>query len=1174
VLPYHRVQRFMDRRSFLRNASILAAGWEVRRGLYDTARPTRLTAAEESQQQENPNWPNWPNWIDPQFQTTVKASSYYADPPWGYVPSNIFGNNLFMGWEADNQTDGAWLEVDFHDEHSVGEIWILTQPLAHHILGQDVYMMTYSRTKLYAPPRRIQCTLSSGLTLTASLRQAGYFQILTFSQAQKTASLRARVEDVWSRPGTKETGIAKLRAFPRPHPRSFEIDAYSMYDIHDGKPVQTATLHLINPGEEVTGARLTISHNGTALMQVPLAPIAGRAVTRQEVWIPTPFQPEVMDFAIEEGGAAFGSRRSLRIPPYHSYFDRGVFALNCTCHNDLGWLNTQEKTADYRSAEIILPAMKLLDEYPEFRYSMETTAYLMEFLDRHPERRQEMVSFMEEERFMWGASYVENQEVHVGPEKLVRQFYFGKRWLEKTFPGVHTRFYVKTDPPSMTLQMPQILARAGVTYHIQGRMPYGFYRWEAPDGSFVLTYAYHYVDPMRLLDPKGDHGWLSYATEREYYYAPHHLPPMFIYDYTSDYLPPQPALPPYTRQQNAAMKRFAGNWNQQHPAEPIHPPKMVFVTPEGFLDQFTQHPLDITTLKGDWPFSWAYYDEPSNREGLLAGREAHNRLLIAERIFAGLSLEEGFPDYPRQTFTEAWRANCWPDHGWGGNRGIVTDSVYVASYEKSKKLADELLSTAGQRLVKSVKPAAETQAPLVVFNPLTWERTGVVQCQFLKPSGWGGIAIRDERGKEIPVEISGGESEGSPVQVVFIAETVPSLGYRAYSLEPASSPSPAKSLSGWIAENQFFKMVFGDGGIKSLYDKRLRWETLRTEKFDGAEVLQFTAPGSAWEDPEIVTMKNFDKTSNHPFPFKSFVEGPVRTTAVREASFRHFSLRERFHLYHKLDQVEIELEVLDWDGQKERELRVVCPVNLDGARMTYEVPFGKVEIGKDELNFSLLPPDPDTAFRPDIYGGDHPLAYREAINWIDASSPDYLMRGLLSASDTTVHLFRDESPHPLSYPLLQHVLLSTRKSLAWNPEYWFTQKGSHHYRISLLPHKGDWRLRYREALDFNYPLVAFSGSHSESGQPAARSQSFLRLHPANLALTALKRSEDDDRLVIRFYEAEGFETPAQIRFAKPISRAWRASLIEYDEEPLRPAADGSLQFSVKPWEIVTVKLAF
>ena len=92
---------------------------------------------------------------------------------------------------------------------------------------------------------------------------------------------------------------------------------------------------------------------------------------------------------------------------------------------------------------------------------MECTAYLMEFLSRHPELRDEMVANMRDRRFTWGASYVECQEVHVGPEKLVRQFYFGRLWLKNTFPGIDTYFYVKTDPPSMTLQMPQILAKPG-----------------------------------------------------------------------------------------------------------------------------------------------------------------------------------------------------------------------------------------------------------------------------------------------------------------------------------------------------------------------------------------------------------------------------------------------------------------------------------------------------------------------------------------------------------------------------------------------------------------------------------------------------------------------------------------------------------------------------------------
>lgn len=116
------------------------------------------------------------------------------------------------------------------------------------------------------------------------------------------------------------------------------------------------------------------------------------------------------------------------------------------------------------------------------------------------------------------------------------------------------------------------------------------------------------------------------------------------------------------------------------------------------------------------------------------------------------------------------------------------------------------------------------------------------------------------------------------------------------------------------------------GGIKSLYDKRQEWEALRTDKFDGGEVLQFSAPGNAWEDPERVTMEAFDRTSRHDFPFKALVRSPVRTSAVRESQFEHFRLRESFHLCHELYRLDIDLEILNWDGTPERELRVALPI--------------------------------------------------------------------------------------------------------------------------------------------------------------------------------------------------------------------------------------------------------
>ena len=126
-----------------------------------------------------------------------------------------------------------------------------------------------------------------------------------------------------------------------------------------------------------------------------------------------------------------------------------------------------------------------------------------------------------------------------------------------------------------------------------------------------------------------------------------------------------------------------------------------------------------------------------------------------------------------------------------------------------------------------------------------------------------------------------------------------------------------------------------------------------------------------------------------------------------------------------------------------------------------------------------------------------------------------------------------------------------------------------------MPHQGGWRQRYRDAIAFNYPLVAFVGEQlqAQTGEVMPVEQSFLRLEPSNLILTAMKKSEDGNQVVLRFYEAEGNRTDARIQLPRAIRSAWRTSLIEENQGSLTANDDGSLSLKIQPWEIATLKLA-
>ena len=129
--------------------------------------------------------------------------------------------------------------------------------------------------------------------------------------------------------------------------------------------------------------------------------------------------------------------------------------------------------------------------------------------------------------------------------------------------------------------------------------------------------------------------------------------------------------------------------------------------------------------------------------------------------------------------------------------------------------------------------------------------------------------------------------------------------------------------------------------------------------------------------------------------------------------------------------------------------------------------------------------------------------------------------------------------------------------------------------MSLLPHRGNWRLRYREAIGFNHRLIAFVADTTAHAAAAALPESahYLRLDPPNLILTAMKKSENSDFVTIRFYEAEGFDCTARVQLSKSIREAWRTNLIEENEEAIKPVDDGTVKLAIRPWEIVTIKVS-
>ncbi|MBN2186047.1 MAG: hypothetical protein JW732_01185 [Dehalococcoidia bacterium] len=77
--------------------------------------------------------------------------------------------------------------------------------------------------------------------------------------------------------------------------------------------------------------------------------------------------------------------------------------------------------------------------------------------------------------------------------------------------------------------------------------------------------------------------------------------------------------------------------------------------------------------------------------------------------------------------------------------------------------------------------------------------------------------------------------------------------------------------------------------------------------------------------------------------------------------------------------------------------------------------------------------------------------------------------------------------------------------------------------------------------------------------------------PNNLILLALKKADDSNEVILRFFETKGEETTAEIELFRNIERATVSDLLEREEYELKPNRN-RLTMKVKPFEIVTLKI--
>jgi alpha-mannosidase len=134
--------------------------------------------------------------------------------------------------------------------------------------------------------------------------------------------------------------------------------------------------------------------------------------------------------------------------------------------------------------------------------------------------------------------------------------------------------------------------------------------------------------------------------------------------------------------------------------------------------------------------------------------------------------------------------------------------------------------------------------------------------------------------------------------------------------------------------------------------------------------------------------------------------------------------------------------------------------------------------------------------------------------------------------------------------------------------------GKHTFHYAVAPHDGTWqdRIIHREAHQHNVPCRVVQTTSHQGDLP--QELSFASAYPASLIISAIKRAESEDALIVRVYNASDEETTGELRVFQKIVSAILTNLHEKQLEEITPNSEHTVTIQARPWEVKTVKITF
>lgn len=845
------------------------------------------------------------------------------------------------------------------------------------------------------------------------------------------------------------------------------------------------------------------------------------------------------------------------LDPLRPVLQQYTVHMTGNAHIDAAWLWPWTETVDVVK-RTFSTALQLMNEYPDYTYTQSAAQYYAWMQNKYPDIFHQIQQRVKEGRWeVVGGMWVEPDLNLPDGESTVRQILVAKRYFQKNL-GVDVRVGWNPDSFGYNWQLPQIYKKSGIDYFVTQKMawnetnqlPLKLFWWQSPDGSRILTYFPHdyvnQIEPVRMatdlaravdLNPGqnelmhlygiGDHG--GGPTRDMLDSGMRWMEPNKVYPH----LEFGPSLTFFDTMAKRVDAADAPTWNYETLAEGD---TKLAPAPAGEIS------LPIWNDELYLEFHRGTYTTQAKQKWNL--RHGSEWLLNAEK-YSSLAWLGGL-DYPGMQLTAAWKLqlfNGFHDLAAGSGIGVIYKDAQK-QFNVVHWTAKDATHNALADIDSHIDTDAHAGVPILIWNPLSWNRTDVVEATVQMPQAEpNGITVLDAQGRPVLTQILSQDASTHTYHLLLEPKDIPSIGYTVLHAVPEKRTVVSDlKVNGTTLENSVLRVVVDpkNGCIDSLYDKQTHFESIAAGSC-GNQLEAFAdnpKEYDAWNIDADFVKHETDITAADSVQLVE--KGPVRSMIRVTRHWDKSTFVQNIILDAGMDRVDVVNDV-DWH-ETHILLKAAFALAASGPKATFEIPYGTIE-------------------RPTTRNNSVEDAKFEvpAQRWGDLGDGK--------------HGFSLINDSKYGYDVIGNTLRLSllRSPVSPDPD---ADRGPQHFRYSLYPHEGGWRdaNTVLHGFDFNYTLRAMQVSAHAGELPATHS--FVTVKPDNLVLTAMKKSEDGNSLILRFYEWAGKNTTAEISVPDGASAATVANLMEHPEGDPLPVSGGHLTVPVGKYSINTVRIDY